>query len=92
MPNYRLLLCCAVILSSTVAIAAQSTPATKPAIPARSIEAAPKAVSPNVEKEAAQKSPAPPKEPAISFNSVPLWRGEAKRERITRLLLCNDKE
>ena len=92
MPNYRLLLGCAATLSFTVALAAQPAPATKSAKPAHSIEAAPKAVSPNVEKEAAPKSPAPPKEPAISFNSVRLWRGEAKRERITRLLLCNDKE
>ena len=70
MPNYRLLLGCAATLSFTVAIAAQPTPATKPAIPAHSIEAAPKAVSPNVQKEAAAKTPAPPKEPAITFNSV----------------------
>ena len=70
MPNYRLLLGCAATLSFTVALAAQPAPATKPAKPAHSSEVAPKAVSPNVEKEAAQKSPAPPKEPAISFNSV----------------------
>jgi peptidoglycan/xylan/chitin deacetylase (PgdA/CDA1 family) len=70
MPNYRLLLGCAATLSFTVALAAQPAPATKPAKPAHSSEAVPKAVSPNVEKEAAQKSPAPPKEPAISFNSV----------------------
>ena len=70
MPNYRLLLGCAATLSFTVAIAAQPTPATKPAIPAHSIEAAPKAVSPNAQKEAAAKTPAPPKEPAIAFNSV----------------------
>ena len=70
MPNYRLLLGCAATLSFTVALAAQPAPATKPAIPAHSIEAAPKAVSPNVEKEAAPKSPAPPKEPPITFNSV----------------------
>jgi hypothetical protein len=76
MPNYCLLLGCAAALSFTVAIAAQPAPATKPAKPARSIEAAPKAVSPNVEKEAAPKSPARPKEPAISFNSVRLWQGE----------------
>jgi peptidoglycan-N-acetylglucosamine deacetylase len=70
MPNYRSLLACAATLSFTVALAAQPTPATKPGIPARLIEPAPKAVSPNVEKEAALKSPAPPKEPATTFNSV----------------------
>ena len=70
MPNYCLLLGCAATLSFTVAIAAQSTPATKPAITARSIEAAPKAVPAKVQKEAAAKTPAPPKEPAITFNSV----------------------
>ncbi len=70
MPNYRLLLVCAATLTSTVAFAAQPAPATKPAVPPHSIEAAPKAVSPNAEKEAAPKSPAPPKEPAITFNSV----------------------
>ncbi len=70
MPNYRLLLGCAATLSFTVALAAQPAPATKPAVPAHPIEAAPKAVSPNVEKQATLKSPAPPKEPAITFNSV----------------------
>ena len=70
MPNYRLLLGCAATLSFTVALAAQPAPATKPAIPAHSVEAAPKAISPNVEKEAAPEGPAPPKEPAITFNSV----------------------
>src|SRR5919106_6528747 len=70
MANYRLLLGCAATLSFTVALAAQPAPTTKPAVPARSIEATPKAVSPSAEKEAAQKSPAPPKEPAITFNSV----------------------
>src|SRR4029077_4396997 len=70
MPNYCSLLGCAATLSFTVAIAAQPTPATKPAIPARSIEAAPRAISPKAAKEAAAKTPAPPKEPAITFNSV----------------------
>jgi peptidoglycan/xylan/chitin deacetylase (PgdA/CDA1 family) len=71
MPNYRLLLGCAATLSFTVALAAQPAPKAKPAKPAHSVEAAPKAAaSPNVEKEAAPKSSAPPKEPAISFNSV----------------------
>ena len=70
MPNYCLLLSCAATLSFTVALTAQPAPATKPAIPAHPIEAAPKAVSPNVQKEAAAKTPAPPKEPAITFNSV----------------------
>ena len=59
MPNYCLLLGCAATLSFTVALAAQPTPATKPAIPAHSIEAAPKAVSANVEKEAARKDSSP---------------------------------
>ena len=70
MPKYRLLLGCAATLNFTVALAAQPAPATKPVIPAHSIKAAPKAVSQNVEKEAVQKSPAPPKEPPITFNSV----------------------
>ena len=55
MPNYCSLLGCAATLSFTVALAAQPTPATKPAIPAHSIEAAPKAVPAKVEKEAARK-------------------------------------
>ena len=59
MPNYRLLLGCAATLSFTVALAAQTAPATKPAKPAHSIEATPKAVSPNVEKEAAAKESSP---------------------------------
>src|SRR4029077_16688189 len=70
MPNYCSLLGCTATLSFTVAIAAESTPATKPAISAHPIEAAPKAVPAKVQKEAAAKTPAPPKEPAITFNSV----------------------
>src|SRR6476646_9369689 len=70
MPNYCSLLGCTATLSFTVAIAAQSTPATKPAITAHPIEAAPKAVPAKVQKETAAKTPAPPKEPAITFNSV----------------------
>ncbi len=71
MPNYRLLLGCAATLSFTVALAAQPAPKAKPAKPAHSVEAAPKAAaSPNVEKEAAPKISATPKEPAITFNSV----------------------
>jgi len=71
MANYRLLLCCAAMLSFGVGLAAQTTPAIKRAKPVHSIEATPKATtSPNGEKEAAEKTPAPPKEPAITFNSV----------------------
>ena len=70
MANYRLLFCCAAMLSFTVALAAQPAPATKPAISAHSTEAPPKAVSPSAEKEAAAKSSARPREPAITFNSV----------------------
>jgi peptidoglycan/xylan/chitin deacetylase (PgdA/CDA1 family) len=71
MANSRLLLCCAATLSFTVALTAQPAPAPKRAKPAHSIEAAPKpSASPNVEKESASKTPAPSKEPAISFNSV----------------------
>jgi peptidoglycan-N-acetylglucosamine deacetylase len=71
MANSRLLLCCAATLSFTVGLSAQTAPAPKRAKPVRPIEAAPKATaSPNVEKEAALKTPAPPKEPPISFNSV----------------------
>ncbi len=70
MPKNCLLLGCAVTLSFTVAVAAQSTPAPKPAMPARSVEAAPKAVPAHVQKEAAAKTPAGPKEPSITFSSV----------------------
>jgi len=71
MPNYRLLLGCAATLTCTFALAAQPAPKAKPAKPAHSVEAAPKAAaSPNVEKEAAPKISATPKEPAITFNSV----------------------
>ncbi len=70
MVKYRLLLSCAATLNFTVALAAQPEPATKPAIPVQSMEPAPKAISPSAEKEAAQKSPAPPKAPPITFNSV----------------------
>jgi peptidoglycan/xylan/chitin deacetylase (PgdA/CDA1 family) len=70
MPNYRFLLGCTATLSFTAALATQPAPATKPAIPDHSIEAAAKAVTSNAEKEAAPKSPALPKEPAITFNSV----------------------
>jgi peptidoglycan/xylan/chitin deacetylase (PgdA/CDA1 family) len=68
MPNYGLLLGCAATLSFTVALAAQPAPATKAA--AGLTQAPAKAGSANVEKEAAPKSPASPKERAISFNSV----------------------
>ena len=71
MANYRLLLCCAAMLSFGVALAAQTTPAIKRAKPVQSIEAPPKpATSPNGEKEVSEKTPAPPQEPAITFNSV----------------------
>ena len=71
MANYRLLLCCAAAFSCTVASAVQPTPVIKRVKPVHSIEATPKpATSPNAEKEAAEKTPAPPKEPAITFNSV----------------------
>jgi peptidoglycan-N-acetylglucosamine deacetylase len=70
MANYCLLLACAATLSFTVAVEAQSTPATKPAITAHPIEAAPKAVPVKVQKETAAKTPAPPKEPPITFSSV----------------------
>jgi peptidoglycan/xylan/chitin deacetylase (PgdA/CDA1 family) len=71
MPNYRLLLCCVATLSFSVALTAQTTPVIRRAKPVHPIEAAPKpAASPKVEKEAAVKTPAPPKEPPITFNSV----------------------
>jgi len=71
MPNYCLLLGCAATLSFTAALRAQPAPAAKPAIPAHSIEPAPNAAgSPHVEKEAVLKTPAPPKEQSITFNSV----------------------
>jgi peptidoglycan-N-acetylglucosamine deacetylase len=71
MANSRLLLCCSATLSFTVALSAEPTPTIKHAKPAHSIEVAPKTpASPNVEKQAAVKTPAPPKEPPITFNSV----------------------
>jgi peptidoglycan-N-acetylglucosamine deacetylase len=71
MANYRLPLCCAVMLSFTVALPAQPPPAPRRAKPVHPIEAAPKAsASPIVEKEPAAKTPAPPREPPITFNSV----------------------
>ena len=71
MANSRLLLCCAATLSFTVALTAQTAPAPRRAKPVHPIDAAPKAAtSPTVEKEATSKTPAPPKEPPISFNSV----------------------
>ena len=71
MANYRLLLCCVATLSLGVALAAQTTPAPKRAIPVHPTEEAAKAtVSPNAQKEAAVKTPVTPKEPAITFNSV----------------------
>jgi len=70
MHGHHLLLGCAATLSFTVALAAQTTPAITPAITARPIEAAPKAVPVKVQKEVAAKTPALPKEPPITFNSV----------------------
>ena len=72
MANSCLLLCCAATLSFfTVALTAQTAPVPRRAKPVHPIEAAPKATaSPNAAKEAAIKTPAPPKEPPISFNSV----------------------
>jgi peptidoglycan/xylan/chitin deacetylase (PgdA/CDA1 family) len=71
MANYRLLLCCAATLSFGVALTAQTAPAPKRAKPVHAIAATPKpATSPKAEKEASEKTPGPPKEPAITFNSV----------------------
>src|SRR5215468_1094771 len=71
MANSHVMLCCAVTLSFTVALTAQTAPPVKRAKPVHPISAALKATSsPNVEKETALKTPAPPKEPPISFNSV----------------------
>jgi len=71
MANSRLLLCYAATLSFAVALSAQTTPAPRRAKPVHPIGAAPKPTAyPNVEKEPALKTPAPPKEPPISFNSV----------------------
>ena len=70
MPNYCSLLGCAATLSFSVAIAAQSTPAIKPAVTARPVEAPPKDVPMRVQKEAPAKTPVPSKEPPITFNSV----------------------
>ena len=70
MPDYRLLFGCVVTLNFNGAVAAQSPPPTKPAVPTHSVEAPPKAIRSNAEKQAAPKGPASPKEPAITFNSV----------------------
>src|SRR5215467_406908 len=71
MANSHVMLCCAATLSFTVALTAQTAPPVKRAKPSHSIEVAPRATAPpNVEKEAAVKTPAPPKEPPITFNSV----------------------
>lgn len=71
MPKYRLLLCCAAMFIFGVALAAETTPIIRRAKPVHPIEATPKpATSPKVEREAAAKTPAPPKEPPITFNSV----------------------
>src|SRR5262252_4857101 len=71
MANSHVMLCCAATLSFTVALTAQTAPPVKRAKPVHSIQATPKpAASPNGEKEAAEKTPATPKEPAITFNSV----------------------
>jgi peptidoglycan/xylan/chitin deacetylase (PgdA/CDA1 family) len=70
MANYRLLLACAATFSSTVALATQPAPETKPARPVHSTEAAPKAVPAKVEKDAAPENQTAPKESPITFNSV----------------------
>jgi peptidoglycan/xylan/chitin deacetylase (PgdA/CDA1 family) len=71
MANFRLLFCCAAMLSFTVALAAQTPEAPRRAKPVHAVEAAPKpTASPNAQEEAAAKTPSPPKEPAITFNSV----------------------
>jgi peptidoglycan/xylan/chitin deacetylase (PgdA/CDA1 family) len=69
--DYRLLLASAATLNLAVALAAQTAPEIKRAIPAHTNEAAPTATaSPKTEKEAAEKTPAPAKQPAITFSSV----------------------
>ena len=71
MVNHHLLLGCAATLSFTIALAAQTPQAPRRAKPVHSIEATPKPIaSPNTQKEAVAKTPTPPKEPAITFNSV----------------------
>src|SRR5262245_55492771 len=71
MATSRLPLWCVTTLSFTVALAAQPVPAPKRAKPVHPIEATAKpTASPNVENEASEQTPAPTKEPAITFNSV----------------------
>src|SRR5689334_6022602 len=72
MVNFRLLFACAATLSFTVvALTAQTSSAPRRAKPVHPIQGAPKPTpSPNAGKEAAVKTPAPPKEPPITFNSV----------------------
>jgi peptidoglycan/xylan/chitin deacetylase (PgdA/CDA1 family) len=71
MANFRLLWCCAATLSFAIALAAQTPPPIRRAKPVHPIEATPKTTaSPNAQREAAIKTPAAPKEPPITFNSV----------------------
>ncbi len=71
MSNYRLLLCCVATLSFCVALSAQTTPPIRRAKPVHPIEAVAKpTAAPKAEKAAAEKTPAAPKEPPITFNSV----------------------
>jgi peptidoglycan/xylan/chitin deacetylase (PgdA/CDA1 family) len=69
MANYRLLLACAAMFSSTVGLGAQPAPAKNLAIPALSSEAAPTAIPTKVEKQASENQSAP-KDPTITFSSV----------------------
>ena len=70
MADFRLLLGLVAALSLIGTVAAQSPPANSPGLPTQSIEATPKPISPNPEKEAAPTGSALPKQPAITFNSV----------------------
>ena len=68
MRSSGLSLVCAATLIAEFALGGTPSPATQSA--AQATQAAPKVASPTAEKEAAQKSPAAPKEPPITFNSV----------------------
>jgi peptidoglycan-N-acetylglucosamine deacetylase len=71
MANFRLLLCCVATSTFVVALVAQPAPAPRRAKPVHPIQAAPKpTASSNSETEAPAKTPAAPKEPPITFNSV----------------------
>jgi peptidoglycan-N-acetylglucosamine deacetylase len=70
MADYPLLLTCVVTFSLTAAVAGQTPAADNAGSATQSIEAMPRVVSPNPEREATPKGSAPANQSAITFNSV----------------------